>query len=172
MRQFVGIARPLASANNKLSIISFNYDFLLERSMKLYWAGSETKYDTLDDLVEFIYPHGKFSDLPNEVHNVSQYLLEQSTKILVGRNRDVAAGARARDTIANSTKIFSIGFSFSDSNVELLGLTPEHAEGLFVQNYNNEDVRLNRKLDQLEHRSKKRDPGDMDKLIRNGFFEQ
>lgn len=55
MRRFVGIVRPMASAENKLSIISFNYDSLLERSMRMYWSGSEREYAKMTESVEFIY---------------------------------------------------------------------------------------------------------------------
>src|ERR1700738_3079009 len=48
MRLFVGVVRPKATAENKLSIISFNYDSLLERSTRMYWSGSEAGDPKID----------------------------------------------------------------------------------------------------------------------------
>ena len=170
MRRFVGIIRPMASANNKLSIISFNYDALLERSMRMYWAGSEFKYTTLDESVEFVYPHGRFSELPERINNLEVYLTEQAAQLKVGEQRDQAARDRAKEIIKDSTRIFSVGFSFSDNNLQLLGLGEDKASALFVQNHKNEDVRLTRKLDQYHISSNQRDGGDMNSLVQNGFL--
>src|SRR4051812_37306612 len=122
MRRFVGLVRPKASVENKMSIISFNYDSLLERSMRMYWSGAERNYTSFEDAIEFVYPHGKFSDLPERINDPEQYLVAQAAQLRLGDNRDQPSRDRARDIIEASTKIYSVGFSFSVDNVELLGL--------------------------------------------------
>ena len=172
MRQFVGLMRPIVSVEQKLSIISFNYDSLLERSMRMYWAGSELKYPSLDEAVEFVYPHGNFSELPERITSLDQYLKAQASRLQLGEKRDQDARNRAKEIICGPGKFFSVGFSFSDNNLELLGLTSVKSSALYVQTYKNEDVRLLRKLDQLGVPSRQRDDKDMTSLVTNGFFEQ
>jgi hypothetical protein len=171
MRLFVGVVRPMASAENKLHIISFNYDSLLERSMRMYWSGSEIGYAKIDDAVEFIYPNGKFSDLPERLSSLDQYLNTQAEQLRLGNNHDRDARDRAKAIIDDSHRIFSVGFSFSDDNTRLLGLDhPEKFARRRVQNYQYADTRLKRLLDQMG--VTRVDNGDMNALIRNGFFEQ
>ena len=171
MRLFVGVVRPMASAENKLSIISFNYDSLLERSMRMYWSGSEVGYAKVDDAVEFVYPHGRLSDLPERIPSIDQYLTAQAVQLRLGDNHDQKARDRAKTIINDSDRIFSVGFSFSNDNARLLGFDdPEKFRRLHVQNYKNEDIRLQRLLDQQN--VARIDAGDMSALVKNGFFEQ
>ena len=171
MRLLVGVVRPKASAENKLSIISFNYDSLLERSMKMYWSGSEFEYAKIEDAVEFVYPHGQFSDLPEHIHNPRDYLTKQAAQLKLGAKRDQVARDRAKAIVGKSNKIFSVGFSFSDDNARLLGFdNPEAFGKLYVQNYKGSDVRLNRLL--VQYNSTRVDEHDMNELVQNGFFEQ
>lgn len=172
MRRFVGIVRPLASTNNRLTIISFNYDGLLERSMSMYWPGAETLYAKLNESVSFIYPHGRFTELPNKVSEIEHFIRLQAAQLRVGGNRDEVARKSAKEAIQRATRIFSVGFSCSDNNLKLLGFNYERASIAYVQNYNNQDVRLTRKLNAWDHEIQQREDGDMDALVTNGFFEQ
>ncbi|EKS40403.1 hypothetical protein [Afipia clevelandensis] len=173
MRSLVGIMRPIASPENRLAIISFNYDGLLERSMRMYWNGAERRYWPMDECVEFVYPHGCITSLPEQVHPVRRYLESQATNIRVGDNKDDEARTRAKRLILASSKIYMVGFSLSTNNQELLGLGREKmASGFFVQNFQTKDKRLVRILDEAGVPPNCRDDGDMDSLIRHGFFEQ
>lgn len=172
MRQFVGVARPLASKDNKLTIISFNYDYLLERSMRKYWHGAETEYPQLDDSVCFIYPHGRFSQLPERVNDPMLFIDEQAKNLRVGASRDEVARANAKEAVKQATGIYAVGFSFSDNNVELLGFDKLRSSVAYIQNFENRDIRLRRKLHEWGHSNMRQDTGDMNTLVTNGFFEQ
>ena len=172
MRRFVGVVRPLATKEYPLRIISFNYDYLLERAMKMYWPGSEQLYAKIEDAVEFIYPHGRLAELPDEVLDPQAFISRLATNLRVGENADTSSRARAREVIAESDRIFSVGFSFSDTNVRLLGLDMQKMSVVYVQNYENKDLRLARKLSQWQLPQSRVDPGDMNTLVMNGFFEQ
>jgi hypothetical protein len=170
MRLLVGVVRQ-KEVKNKLSIISFNYDSLLERSMRMYWSGSEVGYPKIDDAVEFVYPHGKFSELPESILNLDQYLNAQASQLRLGDNHDQSARDRAKTIVNDANKIFSVGFSFSRDNARLLGFhDSEKFRRLYVQNYGGEDIRLQRLLD--EQGVSRIDRGDMNALVKNGFFEQ
>lgn len=172
MRQFVGIVRPMVSVESRLHIVSFNYDSLLERAMRMYWGGSEYKYATLDEGVEFIYPHGKFSELPDHLNTADKYLFEQSAQLKLGSRDNQVSRDRAKEIIGEAHKIFSVGFSFSGNNLDLLGFTKERGRVSYVQNYKSNDVRLERQLDKFHVDVLRREAGDMNALVRNGFFEQ
>jgi hypothetical protein len=172
MRSLVGILRPKLSKENRLAVVSFNYDGLLERSMRMYWPGSETKYAPFADCIEFVYPHGRFSDLPEHTSNVVGYLGQQAKNLRLGDNKDEAARDRAQELVAEASRIYSVGFSFSPDNLKMLKLEDVDFEGkCVVQNYGFEDIRLNRLMGRCNVAPERRDPGDMDTLIRNGFFD-
>ncbi|MGL5168981.1 MAG: hypothetical protein ACRC9K_24130 [Afipia sp.] len=173
MRALVGIIRPITSPEKKLAVISFNYDGLLERSMRMYWQGSEIKYPPLNECVEFIYPHGKIAALPDQVTAPAEYLMEQSKNIRLGDQKDEVARARAKEVLAETSRVYIVGFSFSQNNLDLLGLTYSRLRNrCFIQNFQNLDKRLSRILDEAQVHNRSRDDGGMDSLIRHGFFEQ
>lgn len=172
MRSLVGILRPKLSKENRLAVISFNYDALLERSMRMYWPGSETKYAQLADCVAFVYPHGNFTELPDQMPGPVNFLKEQAANLRLGENKDVKVCARAKQLIAEADRIYSVGFSFSADNASLLGLSDEGVmQKCVIQNFDSRDVRLNRLMDSKGVPPEQRDQGDMDALIRHGFFE-
>jgi hypothetical protein len=172
MRLFVGIQRPL-SRNSRLTIVSFNYDAILERTMRLYWKHAEVPYPDIDEVVTFIYPHGKFSSLPQHIRSPRKYITDQADNLRLGDNIDQDQREKAKAAVALADKIYSVGFSFGATNVELLGLTRrEHRHQIFVQAYQNEDKRLLRTLTNLNILPEQHDAADADQLVRNGFFEQ
>lgn len=172
MRSLVGIIRATSSADQKVAVVSFNYDGLLERSMRMYWGGAERKYPPLKECVEFVYPHGVITELPAMVTRSVPYLEEQANSIRLGDNKDDAARERAKALVAQAEKIYSVGFSFSADNRALLGITQSRLrQSFFVQNFEYADKRLTRLLDEAQASPKYRDDGDMDQLIKRGFFE-
>ncbi len=172
MRSLVGIIRANASAEHRVAIVSFNYDGLLERSMRMYWGGAERKYPPIEDCVEFVYPHGVMTELPEMVSRSVHFLEEQAQNIRLGENRDDVARERAKTLVAQADRIYSVGFSFSADNRALLGLDDKRLNrNCFVQNFENKDKRLSRILNEAHVPPDRRDDGDMDSLIRHGFFE-
>src|SRR5438045_7094545 len=140
--------------------------------MNMYWPGAERKYTSFADGIEFVYPHGKFSDLPERINDPQPFLIEQAAQLRLGEHRDQQSRERAREIIAASHKIYSVGFSFSVDNVELLGLGEQQRDVLFVQNFGDQDIGLQRKLAQFKVASTHSDHRDMDSLVTNGFFQQ
>lgn len=172
MRSLVGILRASSQKDRKVEVVSFNYDGLLERSMRMYWEGAERKYPPLDESVSFVYPHGRITELPDTIAHPVEYLLAQAKNIRLGEHKDEAARALAKKLVAEAEKIYSVGFSFSPDNRDLLGITYSRLRNnFFVQNFQHSDKRLGRLLDDAKAPTQYRDDGDMDQLIRRGFFE-
>lgn len=75
---------------------------------------------------------------------------------------------------SNRARIKSIRWAFlSVRRMSLLGLTQrEHRHQIFVQNYQNEDKRLQRTLRKLNILPEQPDDAGADQLVLNGFFEQ
>lgn len=169
MVTFVGFCRQfLDGKKHLLDVISFNYDHIFETVVRQYWSVFEKGYLPFDECVRFVYPQGAFSVLPEQVGDAREFLSREHA------NFGVAAEAAAKlPALTEEAEIlFSLGFSFSDTNVEILGLKPVHGKKLRVQNFGNADVRLRRVLSgRFGVGEAHLDVGATHDLIRNGFFE-
>jgi hypothetical protein len=173
IREFVGLARAhlkIVPERPMLNIVSFNYDFVLEYSIRKYWAAAEVLLPDIDICANFIYPHGSFSRLPQTIVDARSYLKEQMEQIRIGSDANPIAHKTAALAIANAKLIYFVGFSFVPSNVALLGLTTEAGMKMRVQNFERKDYRLERAVRALGIRQMT-DDGSMINLVRNGFFE-
>lgn len=176
IRLFVGVARALfgdGGGKHKMTIISFNYDMVFEFLLRRYWAVAERTYPAVDECFEFIYPHGSFLHLPNEVVAPRTFLLAQAKNIRLGGSAEEVPKRQAQAAIAAAEKIYSVGFSFAKSNMELLGIDAGGAPfyKMYIQNYKRDDKRLERVVRERGYQ-RETDDGDMTALIRSGFFEQ
>lgn len=182
MRRFVGVLRPLTkSVSAKFAVVSFNYDGILERSIRMFWNRSERSYGSVDELFQFNYPHGRISKLPEAISdsNMKTVIADQARNIRIGANDDPDAITQARKLVRMTFRTYSLGFSFSPGNLELLDLSPrndarsdERTQALLrmrVQNLNFADARLTRTLASLGVLHS--EGGSLIDLTNNGFFE-
>lgn len=173
--RFVGACRPLllsaGTSVTPVTVISFNYDRILETVLARFWSLSERKYPPLHECFKFIYPYGCFSEFPETVSDPASWVREQSKGIGLadgGASREINA---VRAAISSARQVFAVGFSFTETNIALLGLKPKHADKLFVQNYENRDTRLKRLLEQ-RFAGARADDASLARLVSDGFFEQ
>ena len=117
-----------AIINNKIKIITFNYDGILEEVLSKNWASVESKLPNWRDIFEIVHPHGNitFSNLV-EYSNLPKYLFNNEKKIVVIHDKKVNkevtyARNRAREMVDISRHIFSLGFAFANLNCILLNL--------------------------------------------------
>ena len=114
--------------NNKIKIITFNYDGILEEILSKNWASIESKLPNWKNIFEIIHPHGSivFRD-KIELLELPRYLSINAEKIAVIHDTHVReeirnSRSRTKEIIFNSNEIFSIGFAFAAMNCKLLGL--------------------------------------------------
>lgn len=169
IRWFVGMLRSYLynrQPDNKVALISFNYDFVFEYSIRKLWEQAEYKFPPIDDCFEFIYPHGRFSSLPLKVEDIRDYIVTQSRQLRIGLEPDQLSVNRAADVVASSEHIYTVGFSFGRTNFDMLKLKPA-VKRMRIQNYEGRDHRLERLVEQFgmstEH-------GSATQLVDSGFF--
>lgn len=119
-----------AEHQEKIKIISFNYDNNLERVLSNTWNSVESGLPEAGSVFEIIHPHGKIESFDLLAKDeIPRWLKDNSDKISVIHDDDTKVNAyvkaeriRAREIISLAHDIFSIGFSFAKLNCHLLGL--------------------------------------------------
>ena len=175
IRMFVGLCRSFLRRNSvrsKVVIVNFNYDRLMETVMRVLWERSEASFPEFDKCFSFVYPHGAFSDLPEEIDDPERWVLKQASSIGFAGGEANHPGLVARKALDDSRTIFMIGFSCSAANASLLGLTRAQAPRIYYQNFEHRDVRLSRVMANLGAPVHSADPRGCADLIGNGFFDQ
>lgn len=174
VRLFVGICRPMLNRVTQetlvpVTVISFNYDRVMETVLSHFWAQSERPYPALDLCFKFIHPYGAFGELPWSVTDAGEWIKAQATGIGLADGKGSQEAKNIEAALSEAKQIFSLGFSFTDTNTQLLGLTNKHGPRLFVQNFG-KDQRVARTLTKLNATAT--ESGSIPQLVRNGFFEQ
>lgn len=127
-----GVKRGAVSRENKVKIISFNYDGILEFVLAEQFSNTGGGYPHFSEFFEIVHPHGFMGKPPKKVQNCADLALEWASEIYVvqeGEDDDpivndavVYARQVAANWVANAGKIYSVGFAFAYTNCELLGL--------------------------------------------------
>jgi hypothetical protein len=175
IRHFIGLCRnqlqlvPQGKGVHPVTVISFNYDRLMESVLRYFWDQSEVKHPKIDDCFKFLYPYGAFSELKSHVPEAGPWLVQQSKEIAITGSAPSSQKTVAREALEKACEIYMLGFSCLESNMQWLGLTPKLGKKVFAQNFQDGDERLARVLAKINADS---DKGSMIQLVRNGFFEQ
>jgi len=115
------------SEQNKLKIITFNYDTVLETILDTAFSNTELDLPDWTELIEIKHMHGCMPRLAPEVSNPFKTTAEMATAIEVATEPDPRAEVVADREIAKtwveaSTQIYACGFAFAGPNCRLLGL--------------------------------------------------
>jgi hypothetical protein len=148
---------PKAIQDNKISIINFNYDQIIESALDAQLANTSVhKGVNWSDFLEIIHVYGKI-EVPQGVFNFNS-VLSQSAKnasqisyIHNSKSEEVFRSriAACRKLLADAEKIVSLGFAFDDANVELLGLESyTHGKKITALNYDG-NIGLTNSLEKL-----------------------
>lgn len=138
-----GIRREAVSPENKIRIVTFNYDTILEHILEGQFPNSERRRPHWGEFIEIVHVHGQFARLrtissPAEVarewaggiHVVN----EENPPAAVAANR-----ARARELIQSCKELYAAGFAFAGPNCKLLGLEERGQGNGILVNYCNYD---------------------------------
>jgi hypothetical protein len=137
--------RRSATSNDKIKVISFNYDGILERVLEKQFSNVEEKFGPYTDYFEIVHPHGYCGDLADNYNDIWKSLTAWAANIWVV-NEPIAkvpanvleARARARQMIAEAKQIYAAGFSFARPNCKLLGLYDRDRVKITYHNFNND----------------------------------
>lgn len=125
-----GVRRGTVHEGNKVRIISFNYDSILEHVLGRQFSNSEAKHPNYRTFVEIVHAHGVFPPLAGRADGPIDFpklARESAQQIHVVNERDVPEDAKAAHGVAQrwiqeARIVYAAGFAFAGPNCELLGL--------------------------------------------------
>lgn len=132
-----GIRSKIVSGQNKVKIVTFNYDGVLERILDAQFSNTEAGYDDWRSFVDIMHVHGYCGNIDDHVTDPAKTCVEWASNISVVNEQDTPQalqGVRqnARSAIRNARKIYAAGFAFSRPNLELLALNTLNPSGLKI----------------------------------------
>lgn len=132
------------SPTNKVKIISFNYDTILEHVLERQFSNRETRLAHYSEYFEIHHVHGKFGEIAGDLNQPWKTALSWSKQICVVKEskptEEVStARARAEHLIANAENIYTVGFSFAGPNCRLIKLTDGRSLGGRILTFCNYD---------------------------------
>jgi len=145
----------------KVRIINFNYDSVLEYVFEKLFHHTEAEYGSLDEYVEIIHPHGQFPRLSDTVADPAAEVLRWAESICVVQQIESSLPEhikRARETaknwVATSSRLYAAGFAFAGANCRLLGLNRNYG-GPAALHYCNYDgnMGVRQSVERLRYRS-------------------
>ncbi|WP_162786360.1 hypothetical protein [Hyphomonas sp. CACIAM 19H1] len=123
-----GIRSGTVSPENKIKIISFNYDGILEYVLDRQFENTESQYDHYTNYIDIVHPHGQCGNLNVDAISSPFQLTEWASGISVVNERNVGNAAvlkarkDARGWVKTADTIYAAGFAFSGPNCDLIGL--------------------------------------------------
>ena len=126
-----GVHSGKVTSENKVQIITFNYDVILEHVLDEQFSNTELMQGKdWRNYFEIIHPHGKCAPWKEDVFKGADLINKWAEGIHV-INQDYvsediqSARNRAKEMIANAREIYAAGFAFAGPNCKMLGLKRE-----------------------------------------------
>lgn len=115
-------------SGQKVKIITFNYDTVLEHVLAKQFANREAKLSDYSNHFEILHAHGAFGELLEHCQDPAKCAIDWAGGIYAVKETGTSAEMvqtrnRIREVIANAGNIYSIGFAFAGPNCRLLGLS-------------------------------------------------
>lgn len=130
-----GYSDDKITPDNRIKIITFNYDTILEKVLSEAFGNTEKDLPHWADLIEIEHMHGCMPLLEDEVADPHNVTIEMAKAIEVATERNpraevVRARANAARWIAAANDIYACGFAFAGPNCKLIGLDgPRRGDG-------------------------------------------
>jgi hypothetical protein len=143
---------------NRLCIVTFNYDVSLESCLHAQFDNTEVhKGANWKDSLEILHVYGNVADQSYQNFNRQKFLDDVSSSAsqidVIGQTNDTDFNeriAKIKTAIRNSSRVIIAGFSFDEANIKLLNLEYSNSGSkLLVHNFNG-DNGLNRIFDRLK----------------------
>lgn len=133
------ITSGVYTSGQKVKIISFNYDGILEAILDKMWTDSELINDDWKTYINIVHPHGLVDNITNELmaNQVPDLIKSNAEKIAIIHDTSSSLSPEiqswretAKGFVENSKYIYSIGFAFAKSNCDyILGMSDRWAKG-------------------------------------------
>ncbi|RNC96789.1 MAG: hypothetical protein ED558_02705 [Oricola sp.] len=128
-----GIRAGEVSTENKVKIVTFNYDMVLEYVLEQQFSNTERRSAHWSDYIEIVHVHGQCGSLSELQGHPAKICNEWAAGIHVVNEQDVPepvleSRARARELVRSATELYFCGFAFSGPNCRLLNLHQPLAE--------------------------------------------
>lgn len=125
-----GIRNEKVSPSNKVKIITFNYDMILEKVLDQQFSNSELmRGKSWVDYIEVIHPHGKCAPMLDNLDNVAETISDWASGIFVVQEHEsdlpeelLEDRSKAKTYVLAAHEICAAGFSFAAPNCRLLGM--------------------------------------------------
>ncbi len=124
-------------ADNKLHVVTFNYDHSLERALEESLGNTQIHQGAdYKKVVRIFHVNGTPSELPRVVTDVGKFISECAQNFhlveeaVSSEVEEVRIGARR--AISNAERVYVMGFHFDSSNVEAIGLREASHRGRVV----------------------------------------
>lgn len=122
-----GIRAREVSKANKVKIITFNYDMVLEYVLEQQFSNTELRSAHWSDYIEIVHVHGQCGSLSELQGHPAKICNDWAAGIHVVNEQDVPepvleSRARARELVRSATELYFCGFAFSGPNCRLLNL--------------------------------------------------
>lgn len=113
--------------SEKVRIISFNYDGILESVLDSQFGNTGHKFKPWQDYIEIVHPHGWMGKIPKKCDNMKKTIEEWAFSINVVNEKEPSNVVKnARETAASwiqeADEVFMAGFALSRPNAKMLGL--------------------------------------------------
>lgn len=154
--------------SQRLNIVSFNYDGVLEYIVRDIWRKARENIGDLEEFVTFLYPHGRFI-LTGPEQSRQSYIDQCVASIKYSWEEEKADHAlSARAEIEKSEVVYVLGFACAPENIQTLGLS-EFKGLLRGQNFGGQ-IGLYHRLKELGAKHEDIWEGALPKVIDDGFL--
>jgi hypothetical protein len=122
-----GIDNHTVSPANKVQIVTFNYDSILEHVLERQFKNRERPLNDYTQYFEIEHVHGKFPDIQDQCDDPGKIAASWANEIFVVNESNPPDGIRlarerAKYMISHADKLYAVGFSFAGPNCRLIGL--------------------------------------------------
>lgn len=153
-----GVRSGEVSEHNKIQIITFNYDMILEYVLDQQFSNTELKHGHYKNFIDILHVHGQCGPLNGSETSSAKTIVDWANGIHVVGEKDAPEeikGIRlgAKNLVLRAKEIYACGFAFSGPNCRLLGLSKDNSSGdhrsISFCNYDG-DIGLRRKVFSFE----------------------
>ena len=127
-----GIDTGEIASGQKIQVVTFNYDTILEHVLKKQFTNREKTLHEYDVYIDIHHVHGKFGAIADTCSDPARTAMEWASGIYVVNEHGVSEALTetrndVRALLREAHDIYAMGFAFAGPNCRTLGLHTPHA---------------------------------------------